>query len=743
MSLLAAIENQERLAVGFGRLQEERDEALDRYLGRPYGDEQEGRSQVVMRDVADTVEWIKPSLMKVFASGDEVCQFQPVGPEDEDQAQQETDYINHLLMQKNDGFVILHDWFHDALVQKTGYVMVTYETEQRAEREQFQGLTDDEFALLLQGDGTGKVEVVSHSQRLDEMGNVYHDAIVTKKEEYGCVKVHNIPPERVLVAGDWPGLNLQGCPFVEVIEYCTVSELRQRGFDVEDDINDSSQYSEDLWAEQRRELTFDGTVDREDLEADAATRRLRVRRIWMQFDEDGDGIAELRRLVVVGSTILENEEDDITPVAAISPQRMPHEHHGISITDNVADLQRIRTVLVRGFLDNMYLANNGRNAVDASRVNIDDLMVARPGGVVRVQGDPGSAIFPLMHPQQGPAILQAIEYVDTVRENRTGVTKYNQGLDANSLNKTATGVQQIMSAAQQRIELIARLFAETGVKSLMLIVHAMSLKHTRQAEMMKLRNKWVQVDPRSWKARRDMVVSVGLGTGNKDQMLQHLMMIIQAQQEGLNYGVATPKNLYNALSRLTQNAGFKMPDEFWTNPEDAQPQPPQEDPALSKARMEMEADAQKFQAQTQVERENRMAEAELERERMQMQTELDANRQEYERQQKDREIQMQAEAKAMELQYQERMKAAELEFERWKVEYLADVDMQQEQMRTQVAMQKQADNVRDAVAQVVEEREKAPPKIIRDETGRAVAVERNGVRRNITRDEQGRPIGLE
>ena len=743
MSLLAAIENQERLAVGFGRLQEERDEALDRYLGRPYGDEQEGRSQVVMRDVADTVEWIKPSLMKVFASGDEVCQFQPVGPEDEDQAQQETDYINHLLMQKNDGFVILHDWFHDALVQKTGYVMVTYETEQRAEREQFQGLTDDEFALLLQGDGTGKVEVVSHSQRLDEMGNVYHDAIVTKKEEYGCVKVHNIPPERVLVAGDWPGLNLQGCPFVEVIEYCTVSELRQRGFDVEDDINDSSQYSEDLWAEQRRELTFDGTVDREDLEADAATRRLRVRRIWMQFDEDGDGIAELRRLVVVGSTILENEEDDITPVAAISPQRMPHEHHGISITDNVADLQRIRTVLVRGFLDNMYLANNGRNAVDASRVNIDDLMVARPGGVVRVQGDPGSAIFPLLHPQQGPAILQAIEYVDTVRENRTGVTKYNQGLDANSLNKTATGVQQIMSAAQQRIELIARLFAETGVKSLMLIVHAMSLKHTRQAEMMKLRNKWVQVDPRSWKARRDMVVSVGLGTGNKDQMLQHLMMIIQAQQEGLNYGVATPKNLYNALSRLTQNAGFKMPDEFWTNPEDAQPAPPQEDPALSKARMEMEADAQKFQAQTQVERENRMAEAELERERMQMQTELDANRQEYERQQKDREIQMQAEAKALELQYQERIKAAELELERWKTEYLAAVDLQKQQMQADRDQMKYSADLEKVAASAVASYATAPRTIVRDDSGRAVGVQIGNETKRVRRDEQGRAAGLE
>lgn len=743
-NLVAAIEGQERLAVGFGRLQQERDEALDRYLGRPYGDEQEGRSQVVMRDIHDTVEWIKPSLMKVFCSGDEVCRFEPVGPEDEQQAEQETDYINHVLMQRNDGFVILHDWFHDALLQKTGYVLATYETERRAEREQYKGLTDEEFALLLQGDDR---QVIAHTGYMDEAGIARHDAVIASTINYGCIKVRNIPPERVLIAADWPHLNLQGCPFVEVISYETVSDLRQQGYDVPDDINDSSQYSEDIWAEQRRELTFDGTVDKDDMEADPSTRRLRVRRVWMQWDGDGDGIAEQRRIVIVGSTILDDEEDDLVPVAAITPQRIPHEHYGISVADQVADLQRIRTVLVRGFLDNMYLANNGRNAVDATRVNLDDMLVTRPGGVVRVQGDPGSAIMPLVHPQTGPAILSAIEYVDSVRENRTGVTKYNQGLDANSLNKTATGVTQIMSAAQQRIEMIARMFAESGVKSLMLVLHAMSLKHSRQAEIVKLRNQWVQVDPRTWKTRRDITVSVGLGTGNKDQMLAHLNMIVQAQMAALPMGVATPKNLYNALSRLTQNAGFKLPDEFWTDPEKMPPQPPQEPPEVTKEKMRLEADAQKFQAETMRDAQKFQAEQALERERMMLQAEVDKQREEMQARQNEHQALLEVQKEELRQQHEAALKAAELEFEKWKTEMTLASQREAELMRAEIARQKQIENVRELVSgevsKLVSERDSQPPRIIRDETGRAIAVERGGVRRNIVRDEQGRAVGLE
>lgn len=610
--LVAAIEQQERLALASGELSEERAAALDHYLGRPYGNEVDGRSQVVMRDVADTVEWIKPSLMKVFASGDDICQFDPEGPEDVAQAEQETQYCNWVLMQKNNGFLILHDWFHDALVQKTGYVLVQHQTEKVPGRETYKGLFDDEIALLMQGEP----EVLAHTAYDNGFGP-QHDITIRQVKEYGCTKVTNIPPERVFVAADWPNVDLDGCPFVEVVDYPLISDLRQQGFDVPDNISDTGGGSEeDKFLQSQRSVTNDDQAFlRTDLGVDAATRRVRTRYVWMNYDSDGDGIAELRRIVIIGTTILEDEEDEFIPVAAITPMRIPHEHYGQSVDDIVNDLQLIRTTLTRGFLDNMYLANNGRYAVDTTLVNMDDMLVSRPGGIVRVNGPAANgAIMPLLHPQNGGDIIQAIEYVDSVRENRTGVTKYNQGLDSNSLNKTAHGVSQIMNASQQRIELIARIFAETGVRALMLLIRAVSIKNGRKPEMIKLRNQWIAVDPRDWKTQRDVTVSVGLGTGNKDAQLQHLMVILQAQQQALQIGIASPQNIYNALVKLTQNAGFKNADDFWTNPSQAPPRPPPPpDPNLIK----IQAEQQQKQAELQAEQQKFQAEAMLDQQRMQ------------------------------------------------------------------------------------------------------------------------------
>ena len=368
-SIVAAIEQQESLARESGDLSEERSAAIDHYLGRPYGDEQDGRSQVVMRDVADTIEWIKPSLMRIFASGDEVVSFTPTGPEDVQAAEQETAYCNYILNQRNNGFLILHDWFHDALLQKTGYVLVQHETEQRKSRETYKGLADDELALLMEG----KPEVLAYSSYPGPLG-MQHDITVQATEEYGCTQIANIPPERVIISPDWPDLDLQDCPFTEVVHYCTISELRQMGYEVADDISDSGS-SEDTWENRRRNDLETDRPDEDSLGADPATRRVRVRYVWMRFDGDEDGIAELRRVVIVGTTILENEETDVVPVAAITPTRIPHEHYGLSIDDAVSDLQRIRTALARGFLDNMYLANNGRYAIDASMVNLDDMLM--------------------------------------------------------------------------------------------------------------------------------------------------------------------------------------------------------------------------------------------------------------------------------------------------------------------------------------------------------------------------------
>lgn len=692
MNILTALKHQERIASRRGQLEEDRKDALDRYLGRPYGDEVEGRSQVVMRDVADTVEWIKPSLLKVFAAGDEVVRFNPTGPEDEEQSEQETDYVNHVFMVKNEGFTILHDWFHDALLQRNGYVMADAVKIKRSNRERFEGLSDDELSLVMQAEG---VEILEHAETVDPFGIKTHSAVIRQIAEYSCVKVSNIPPERVLVAPDWPSVSLEGCPFVEVIDYKTISQLRERGFDVDDAINDENETDEE--GDSFRSIDEDEDLGRDDIEADAATRRVMVRYVWMNYDEDGDGIAELRKLVVVGDTILENEEDDIIPVACLTPGRLPHEHIGQSVDDWVQDLQRIRTVLTRGMLDNMYLSMHPQTYVDATRVNMDDMLVSRIGGIRRTQGDPRTAVMEAVRPDTSAMTLQAIEYVDKVREARTGVNKNTQGLGPDIL-QTATQSRQIVTASQERIMLIARVFAETGVKQLMLIIHAMSIKHGRQQEMVKLRNKWVPIDPRGWKTRRDLTVSVGIGTGDKDQMGAHLNMIFQQQMAVMPMGVATPVNVYNTLRRLTQNAGFKQTEEFWTDISQQPPKPPQPDPKVQLEQAKMQADAQEAQAKRQDDAMRFQAET-------QMQMTVDQNRQQWEARQKEQELRQTAELEAMRAQYEDAQQRREIEFKTWFAQYdrdtklmLAGIQSQDKQRADMMGMQKHADSREDAHA---------------------------------------------
>jgi hypothetical protein len=316
---------------------------------------------------------------------------------------------------------------------------------------------------------------------------------------------------------------------------------------------------------------------------------------------------------------------------------MPHRHIGRSYADLTMDIQLIKSTLIRGQLDNMYLANNGRYAI-SDRVNLDDMLTSRPGGIVRVEGDPGSGIMPLSHPPLPASSFGMVEYMDSMKEKRTGITAYNQGLDSNSLNKTATGVAQIMNASQQRIELVARTFAETGVKELFKLVHHLVRTTLTKPDIIRLRNKWVEVDPREWKARKDLSISVGLGAGNKDQQLVHLTSILNMQKEAIAVGLTNPEKIYNALAKLTQNAGFKNPEEFWVNPANTPEQEGQKQDKPSEAEImiqgQLQIEQQKAQSQLQqeqvrsqndviIEREKIASQAELERFKAQLRAETD------------------------------------------------------------------------------------------------------------------------
>lgn len=579
--LLAAIERAETLAED-GKVVEERINALRLYRGDNTNPAEEGRSQYVARDAYDVVETIKPQLLKLFLSGDQVVRFDPAGPEDVEQAALETEYINYVALQRNDAFSVLDGWIHDGLVQKNGYVWPQWDESETVDRESYEGLSEDELALLLADDS---IEI--ESQSVNERG---YSLTIKRTSKTGRVRIVNIAPENVRVSHTHTGVCLAECDFVQVRLKKTLSELRASGFDVPDDLTDGG--DDDSEEQIRREGRYE-----EDEGADPAMREVLVRYNWIRTAlEAGGKQAELRFVVVVGKRILRNKPADLIELIAWSPKALPHQHVGMSSVDETADIQGVKTAMTRGALDNVYLSLNGRNAIDTERVNLDDMLISRPGGVVRVQGDPASAIMPLTSVPTQSIALQAIEYFDQVRESRTGITRYTSGLDPNALNKTATGIMQLQAASMQRVELIGRRLAE-AVKVLFLAVHALTLKHGRKAEMVRLSNKWVVVDPSSWKRRMDVTISVGLGTGNRQEQSMFLMQMLQlALGPGLQMGLTDASRLYAMLTRLTNNAGFKSAEEFWTDPSNQPPKQQAPDPRL----MIEQAKLQQAQAETQI-----------------------------------------------------------------------------------------------------------------------------------------------
>jgi len=334
---------------------------------------------------------------------------------------------------------------------------------------------------------------------------------------------------------------------------------------------------------------------------------------YIRIDRDGDGIAELRRVCSVGQNLLADDEADIIPIACFSGTILPHQHLGLSTYDMVKDLAQIKTVLTRGLLDNTYRAQNGRFGVDVNRVNVDDLLVSRPGGVVRVNGgDPATAIFPIIHTDTSQASLAGLEYMDAVRENRTGYTRQSQGLDGDALDsKTLGGMQIQLTQSQLRLEMIARTIAETGVRDLFRITHALTQKHATKAEKVRLRNKWVVVNPREWVRRTDLSISVGLGTATTTQLVQNIMLLGQAQEKAAQIGLVGPQEIFNLLKKLPAACGFKNAEEFFKAPQpgppgpDGKPTPPQmpqhQDPAIQVEGMKQQGKQAEMQQTGQLE----------------------------------------------------------------------------------------------------------------------------------------------
>lgn len=559
--LVALIAQRSAKATPASELNDQRAEALKYYFGEDFGDEVEGRSSVVMREVYGVIEWIMPALMKIFFGGENVVKFTPKSAADVAGAEQETEYIHHVVADQNDGFMLIQEWFKDALLSANSYIHAYWEKRQDTTVSRYEGLSEEALTAILSEPGT---EIIDQSVDA-ETGTLTISIRSSISEASLCLET--IPAERMRVDNHHKHVSLRKSRFVEYWEEMTLSEVRELGFDVDDSISDADDGTgiEDTVEVIREEKIVDF---QDEGDADPASRIVRVYNAYLRVDYDGDGVAELRHVIRIGKQVLHNDYFDIIPIASITPTLVPHRHVGMSYAEVVMDLQRIKSALIRGLLDNLNLANAGRWFIDEDRVDWDDFLANRPGGGVRVQGGVANAAMPFNSPVLGAPVIQSLEYMDNVLENRTGASPrvlQGQSFDGNAINRTATGINAVMSAAMARVEMIARMFA-SGFSDLCLIAHALTLKNERRPQILQLRGEFVEIDPRTWERRTAMSIDTGIGTGDRQERIASLQMLVTAQQGLLQMGLASPQTMYNALVRLTRAMGYKDIESFWVNP---------------------------------------------------------------------------------------------------------------------------------------------------------------------------------
>lgn len=576
-----------------GELSRQRALAIAAYQGQTIDPAPEGRSEVNDWTVFETVQWILPSLTRIFAAGDDIVEFEPTGPEDEDIAKQESEVLNYLVTQKNNWFLTCLQWFQDALITKNAYCMASMEEKQIPETEYYEGQSEEQLAMLVD-DG---MEIVEAEAREDEdnpqpvigpdgqpmigpegplmQPRIIYDVTVKRVKTTKRLRFDVLPPERCIIGEDTPDFTLAECNYFEYFDLETISDLRKCGYEIDDDIGfDGVEWSEEDAA--RDDILGADSRNRELDLPDPSMRQVVVRTIWIRYDYDDDGIAELQKVVRVGNTILERESASCIPVSSIVPFLNTHRHMGTSVADLTFDIQRIKTAMLRSGLDSLYLATNPRHVI-SDKVTLDDMLISRPGGVVRLKQHaiPGEGhVMPLQTENTFPYVQQGLLHMDTVTESRVGVNRMFQGIDDSNLNDH-NRIGQLSTMAAQRVEQIARIFAN-GVERLFSIAHELVIKSGHSMDAIKLRGQWIDINPTQWRTGRDMRVVAPFAAGNKDSLIQRLMLIrgIHSEAAAAGHPMVQPDDSY-ALAMEISKASDVAGDKFFTDPSTVPPpQPP-------------------------------------------------------------------------------------------------------------------------------------------------------------------------
>ena len=613
------------------------------YRGDLFGNEVEGNSKVVAMEVRDTVSAMLPSLMRVFFNSENVVEFAPRGPEDVKMAQQATDYANYVFQNDNNGFLTSYAIFKDALVRKCGIAKFWWEDDEQVRIEEYTGLDDQTLEMLMQEPGAEVKIVVSYPDpEVDELQistvdpvtgqpvmmppAMVHDVQIKRITKDGRIRIMAVPPEELLL--DRRARSFDDATIIAHRQMATVADLMAMGYDqdeIEENLSTTDLDSNDEYLARQPLSTTFGTNDA----ANPMMRRVLYIEAYSRVDFDGDGIAELRKVCCMGGgyKVVRNLPASYIPFADFPCDPEPHTSplEAMSIFDITRDLQEIKSEILRNTLDSLAQSIHPRTAVVEGQVNIDDVLNNETGAIIRMRA-PGM-VQPLTTPFVGQAAFPMMEYMDQIKEDRTGMSKAAMGLNADALqSSTKAAVNATISASQGRIELTARILAE-GMKKLFKGILFLATTHQDKARMVRMRNEWVQIDPRFWDVSMDANINIALGNGDTNEKLQALMMIMAKQEQilqqlGPTNPLVTPQQFSNTLRKIVELSGFKDSTSFFQDiPADYKPPTPTPKPTpeevLAQVQAEsIKADIQKKAAELELKRQQMMMDDDLTRDKM-------------------------------------------------------------------------------------------------------------------------------
>lgn len=610
-----------------GALSEDRANNISTYFRYGYvGDDiarDEDRSTVVDSTAADTVDWLLAQLLRTFTGGERAVSFIPNGPDDIDDAEREERIVEYVLRVQNRGYLLLHSWLWDGLVCDVGYVKAFWEDQAVREFEEYTGQTEADIDAILadlDAEDTAEIDILRKIENVDRMvvdpvtfesdpdalekaelateistlpdGNIqitrvtYDIKLGITRAKRG-VRVVPVPGNNVLLPDGWTSLSLEDIPWIGHRDRRSVSSLVSEGFD-EDMVENLPDHDETINHIEEQARHLEGELfQTHDAALTGAAARKTVIEVYARIDRDGDGYAELVKAVMANGQILRYsdgavavEEIEEIPIHAWSPYIVPHRHHGEGVVGRLSDVQLNNSSTQRALMDSMAFTSNPRMVVGTEGAGPDtvaDALKFRPGGLIRAKN--ATAVVPLKLPSVVADTLPILDYWEGRKEERTGVTRYNQGLDADHLNKTATGVAMIQEAGLDKVQMVARNFAETGFSSLFQHIHALLRRHQDTDMEIEIGGGFIQANPREWGPRTNIRIGVGLGASSVEKKQANLERVIGKQAELMLNGspLASPDGLYNALADWTQSLGLQDPSRYFVDPATIPPAPPEAD----------------------------------------------------------------------------------------------------------------------------------------------------------------------